>query len=152
MFNTLNPRSRSLGSSPGQGHCVVSLGKTLTCRCIKLMGTSELFQRKPKKLHPIHVLLLATSYIRNWDKLQQSAPRLHFFTQAQTTVCYEMTDTILNEVLFFTVSKYNMWKYLHVEVLQHCWKPTKILYMFWSSWEILAFPEKPLTFECRPST
>ena len=46
MVSALDSGSRSLGSSPGQGHCVAFLGKTLNSRSVSLhpgvqMGTGE---------------------------------------------------------------------------------------------------------------
>ena len=46
MVSALNSRSSGLGSSPGRGHCVVFLGKTLYSHSASLhpgvqMGTSK---------------------------------------------------------------------------------------------------------------
>ena len=64
MVSALVPVSSGPGSSPGQGHCVVFLGKTLNShRGVACDGPAS---------HPEGVeILLAASCYRNRDKLQQ---------------------------------------------------------------------------------
>jgi len=57
MISALVPGASGLGSSPGRGHCVVFLGKTLNTHSASLhpgvlMGTGKLLG-KPNKLHPV---------------------------------------------------------------------------------------------------
>ena len=52
MVSTLDSRSGGLGSSPGRGHCVVFLGKTLYSHSVSLhpgvqMGTSKYAEGNP---------------------------------------------------------------------------------------------------------
>ena len=52
MVSTLDSRSGGLGSSPGRGHCVVFLGKTLYSHSASLhpgvqMGTSKYAEGNP---------------------------------------------------------------------------------------------------------
>ena len=52
MVSTLDSRSGGPGSSPGQGHCVVFLGKTLYSQSASLhpgvqMGTSKYAEGNP---------------------------------------------------------------------------------------------------------
>ena len=52
MVSTLYSRSSGLGSSPGRGHCVVFLGKTLYSHSASLhpgvqMGTSKYSEGNP---------------------------------------------------------------------------------------------------------
>ena len=70
MVSVLNPGSGGLGSSPGQGHCVVFLGKTLYSHSVSLhpgvqMGTNKCAGGNPvMDLHPIQggvAILLAAS-------------------------------------------------------------------------------------------
>ena len=71
MVNALDSGSGGLGLSPGQGHCVVFLGKTLYSHSASLhpgvqMGTSKYAGGNPAMdQHPIQggvAILLATSY------------------------------------------------------------------------------------------
>ena len=41
MVSALVPRSSGPGSSPGQGRCVVFLGKTLNSQCVSPPGTGK---------------------------------------------------------------------------------------------------------------
>ena len=70
MVSVLNSGSGGLGSSPGQGHCVVFLGKTLYSHSASLhpgvqMGTSKCAGgNSAMDLHPIQggvAILLAAS-------------------------------------------------------------------------------------------
>ena len=70
MVSVLNSGSGGLGSSPGQGHCVVFLGKTLYSQSAYhhpgvQMGTSKCAGGNPAiDLHPIQggvAILLAAS-------------------------------------------------------------------------------------------
>ena len=70
MVSVLNSGLGGLGSSPGQGHCVVFLGKTLYSHSASLhpgvqMGTSKCAGGNPAMdLHPIQggvAILLAAS-------------------------------------------------------------------------------------------
>ena len=70
MVSVLNSRSSGLGSSPGQGHCVVFLGKKLYSHSASLhsgvqMGTSKYAGGNPAMdKYPIQggvAILLATS-------------------------------------------------------------------------------------------
>ena len=70
MVSVLNSGSVGLSSSPGQGHCVVFLGKTLYSHSASLhpgvqMGTSKCAGGNPAMdLHPIQggvAILLAAS-------------------------------------------------------------------------------------------
>ena len=70
MVSVLNSGSGGLGLSPGQGHCVVFLGKTLYSHSASLhpgvqMGTSKCAGGNPAMdLHPIQggvAILLAAS-------------------------------------------------------------------------------------------
>ena len=67
MVNALVPGSSGPGSSPGQGHCVVFLGKTLHSHSASLhAGLAS---------HPGGVeILLATSCYRNRDKFRPDEP------------------------------------------------------------------------------
>ena len=82
MVSALVPRSSSLGSSPGQGHCVVFLGKTLNSYSASLhpgvyIGTGELLSKYKKLLGSdlrscaggVEIFLAASCY-RNRNKLQ----------------------------------------------------------------------------------
>ena len=60
MVNALVSRSSGPGSSPGLGHCVVLLGKTLDCRIASLYPGVE---------GGVEILLVTSCY-RNRDKLQ----------------------------------------------------------------------------------
>ena len=70
MVSALNSGSGGLGLSPGQGHCVVFLGKTLYSHSASLhpgvqMGTRKYSEGNPAMdLHPIQggvAILLAAS-------------------------------------------------------------------------------------------
>ena len=70
MVNALDSGSGGLGSSPGRGHCVVFLGKTLYSHSASLhpgvqMGTSKFAESNPAMdQHPIQgevAILLAAS-------------------------------------------------------------------------------------------
>ena len=70
MISVLDSRLSGLGSSPGCGHCVVFLGKTLYSHSASLhpgvqMGTSKYAEGNPAMdLHPFQggvAILLATS-------------------------------------------------------------------------------------------
>ena len=81
MVTALDSGSRGPGSSPGRGHCVVFLGKTLYSHSISLHprvnGQGNLTKYwevtcDGPASHPggVAILLVASCY-RNWDKLQQ---------------------------------------------------------------------------------
>ena len=73
MVSALDSRLGGLGLSPGRGHCVVFLGKTLYSHSASLhpgvqKGTSKCAGGNPAK-HPIQggvAILLATSCLENW--------------------------------------------------------------------------------------
>ena len=76
MVSALDSRSGGLGSSPGWGHCVVFLGKTLYSHSASLhpgvqMGTSKCAGGNPAMdLHPIQggvAILLAASCKGKWS-------------------------------------------------------------------------------------
>ena len=79
MFGALIPRPSSPFSSPGWGHCVVFLGKTLYSHSTSLYPGVSVGARKFNAggnfvldWHPIEQgveILLVTSCYRNWDKL-----------------------------------------------------------------------------------
>ena len=78
MVSALVPGSSGPGSSPGRGHCVLFLGKTLYSHSASLhtgvyMGTGELLG----KPHPGGVeIFLAASCYGNQDKLWPDEPVL----------------------------------------------------------------------------
>ena len=76
MVSALDSRSGGLGSSPGWGHCVGFLGKTLYSHSASLqpgvqMGTSKCAWGNPAMdLHPIQggvAILLAASCKGKWS-------------------------------------------------------------------------------------
>ena len=86
MVSALDSGASVLGSSPGWGHCVVFLGKTLYSHSTSLdpgveMGTGKLLGNLTNcgevtcdglASRPLEVeILLAASCLRNWDKLRQ---------------------------------------------------------------------------------
>ena len=102
MVSALVPGSTGPGSSPGRGHCVVFLGKTLNSHSTSLhpgvlMGTGELLG-KPNKLRRgtcdglasrpggVEILLAASCY-RNRDKLRPDDGQswLQGFTHTHST-------------------------------------------------------------------
>ena len=84
MVSPCDSRSSGLGSSPGLGHCVVFLSKTLNSHSATLhpgvqMGTREFNAGGDFAIdwHPIQgeeeILLVASCY-RNWDTLRPDGP------------------------------------------------------------------------------
>ena len=68
MVSAPDPGSRGLGSSPGQGHCVVFFGKTLYSHSASLhpgveMGMSKLAGKPDKMLEGLPVM--------DWHPIQE---------------------------------------------------------------------------------
>ena len=71
MVSALNSRASGLGLSPGQGHCVVFLGKTLLFTLAVPLFT-QVYKWLPANLG-VEILLVASCY-RNRDKLRPDGP------------------------------------------------------------------------------
>ena len=69
MVSALDSGASGPGSSPGRGHCVVFLGKTLNSHNASLHGgvTCDGLASRPGEVE----ILLAASYYRKRDKLRQ---------------------------------------------------------------------------------
>jgi len=83
MVSVLDSRLSGRGSSPGQRHCIVFLGRTLDSHSATLhpgvqMGTGKLklgvtLQCTSIQSREVEIFLVASCY-RNWEKLQPDVP------------------------------------------------------------------------------